>query len=200
MMSYQHAPLRKKTAQEKLDRFASLVKQHQQAPREIREMEYALQQQVEKLCSTEEFRQVKAYYYGEEQTCNNRVLVQTLASQYREPSLLLEKHDRQLFMAHLDEQYSEEDDGLASDGPQPLARGFYSTETQGYTASEPAAGSASPQYEGPHYDYDPMATTKSYRGSPPPQVSEAYPYAPPSPQYCPGNVSPQYVKQEEGVY
>ncbi len=202
-MSYQHAPLRKKTAQEKMDRFGRLVRRHQkrhgEAPWELRETENRVKSALASLCHSDDFKTVAEYYYPGEQTCADRVLLQMMASKYHEPTMLLEKHDRQLFMLHLDEQYSEEDDG-EGDGPQPTRRAYFDTETRAYTTEEPQySAGGSPQYQGPCYEYEPSPAGEKpadrlYLGPEGPQVSEAWP-CPSSPQYR----QPRYRLTDEGT-
>lgn len=197
--------MRKKSAQEKLDRFARLVEQHQQlhaqAPKELREKEHEIEEALGSLCRTDGFQQLAKYYYGDEQTCGDRLLLHIMAAKYREPTMLLEKHDRRLFMTHLDEQYSEDDDGTGV-GPVPVRVAYYSTETHAYTGDVPEGG-GSPQYQGPCYEYDGQSV--GYRGPPVPRVSEAWPgpCAPLSPEYShpssPQYRAPRYRLTDEGT-
>lgn len=148
-------PLIKKTAQQKLDRFSELIRQHQkrnaEASRALQIQEFEVQQNLEVLYRTPEFRALAEHYYGKERTNGDRLLVHILASKYRDPLMLLEKHDRKVYKPDYEEEYSQQEEGSDATKPvteeatkeEPVTQQF---ETGCYESQDAQCWPTSPQY------------------------------------------------------
>lgn len=102
-------PLRKKTFTEKLHRFDSMIRDRQTMAG-LSQIDDPVHELLTELYKTPAFKAVRSTMVGEPMPSNAQTLVRVLCSQYKDPTLLLEKNGRQTVHADYDEEYSCEEE------------------------------------------------------------------------------------------